>query len=221
MLITENILRNIAETVSQMRAVEIVPLLNYICPQYGISDKSIFEDFLPELLHESNEFNTFSEGMNYQAVALTLKFSRKRISIDDCYRYGRTMKQAANQQAIANCLYGGEWGSKNLGNTKPGDGWALRGSGAIQQTGEFMIGGFAQYYNKMFGTSYNTYQMAELLRKNLSICIHGACWVFAISKALIDEAKADKVIEIREKINGGRFGLDKILKYTDLCKKYL
>jgi predicted chitinase len=37
--------------------------------------------------------------------------------------------------AIANIIYGGEWGRKNLGNTQPGDGWRFRGGGLPQITG--------------------------------------------------------------------------------------
>ena len=221
MLITPSQLKKIATTLTDPRATAISERLNEICPKYGIVDKSIFEDFLPQILHESGEFRTQSESLNYQVQALLLKFGRHRISVDDCYRYGRTAKQKANQQAIANILYGGNWGRVNLGNTKPGDGWALRGSGAIQNTGQWMIGGFAKYYNEKFGTNHTTYQMADLLRIDLSYSIHAACWVFAINKSLIDEAKSDKILAIRKAINGGTFGLSEVIKYTALCKKYL
>jgi putative chitinase len=51
-------------------------------------------------------------------------------------RQGRSAAElAGNPQLLANTVYGGEWGVKNLGNTQPGDGWRYRGRGYAQTTG--------------------------------------------------------------------------------------
>lgn len=42
----------------------------------------------------------------------------------------------SNPQLMAETIYGGEWGKKNLGNMEPGDGWKYRGRGHIQLTGK-------------------------------------------------------------------------------------
>ena len=75
------------------------------------------------------------ESLNYSVEALISKFSRERISVADAQRYGRAAGQVANQEAIANLIYGGAWGRKNLGNTEPGDGWKFRGRSWPQFTG--------------------------------------------------------------------------------------
>lgn len=75
-----------------------------------------------------------TENLNYSAQALTLKFPN-RITRQDAVKFGRTPAHSANQVAIANIIYGGGWGAKNLGNTKVGDGWLLRGRGLVQITG--------------------------------------------------------------------------------------
>lgn len=75
------------------------------------------------------------ESLNYSVDALLTKFGRHRISEADARRYGRSGSRPANQQAIANIIYGGEWGRKNLGNTQPDDGWRYRGGGLAQITG--------------------------------------------------------------------------------------
>lgn len=91
---------------------------------------------LATALHETGgKMQPVVENLNYTSDALISKFSRERISIADANKYGRRAGQAANQQAIANCIYGGEWGRKNLGNTKQGDGWLMRGRGLVQITG--------------------------------------------------------------------------------------
>lgn len=86
--------------------------------------------------HETGaKMTPVSENLNYSVDGLMKTFSRARISKADCEKYGRKTGQAANQQAIANSVYGGEWGKKNLGNTQAGDGWKFRGRGYVQITG--------------------------------------------------------------------------------------
>lgn len=79
------------------------------------------------------------ESLNYTATALLNIFSRARISAADANRLGRKKGEGAvpahRQQEIANLIYGGEWGRKNLGNTLAGDGWRFRGGGYPQTTG--------------------------------------------------------------------------------------
>lgn len=75
------------------------------------------------------------ESLNYSVEGLMKTFSRSRISSADALAYGRKTGRAANQQAIANLVYGGEWGRENLGNTEPNDGWTYRGGGLVQVTG--------------------------------------------------------------------------------------
>lgn len=91
--------------------------------------------FIGQCKHESGNFKRTSENLNYKSSALKALFGRHRISEEDCEKYGRTDDHAADQEMIANCIYGGEWGAKNLGNTEPGDGWKFRGRGYIQLTG--------------------------------------------------------------------------------------
>jgi putative chitinase len=75
------------------------------------------------------------ESLNYSVEGLLKTFSRSRISEADARRLGRTKDRPADQQAIANALYGGAFGEKNLGNTQPGDGWKFRGRSWPQLTG--------------------------------------------------------------------------------------
>lgn len=214
-------LKQLAPNLDLLLAVKIADLLDNICSIYGINQPTIIHDFLANCIHESAGFTRLVEGLNYQAVALTKKFGRHRISVDDCYRYGRTSKQKANQVMIANILYGGDWGFKNLGNVKKDDGWNLRGSGPMQITGRMLCTKFAQYYNRLKGTTYTPEQISELLRTSIEIGIHGACWLFCVEKKLIDEAISDKVLAIRKSINGGTFGLDEIKKLTVLAQKII
>lgn len=75
------------------------------------------------------------ENMNYSVAGLRATFGRHRISDADCRKYGRSKSQSANQVAIANIVYGGEFGRTQLGNVMPGDGWKYRGGGMCHNTG--------------------------------------------------------------------------------------
>lgn len=105
---------------------------------------------IPEMLgqafHESANLSVYTENLNYSADALIKSFSRSRISMEDAHRYGRQVGKPADQEAIANTVYGGTWGKRNLGNTQPNDGWHFRGVGPIQLTGRANITAFARWY---------------------------------------------------------------------------
>lgn len=83
------------------------------------------------------------ESLNYSEQALRSKFSN-RISALDAAKYGRNAQHPANQQMIANKIYGGLWGNANLGNVNPNDGWDFRGRGLCQITGRRNYGVFAE-----------------------------------------------------------------------------
>lgn len=86
--------------------------------------------------HETGaRFVASVENLNYSVDGLLKTFGRHRISEADVRKYGRSGLRPANQPAIANLIYGGEWGRENLGNTKPTDGWDMRGRGLVQITG--------------------------------------------------------------------------------------
>lgn len=90
--------------------------------------------FMAQIHHESG-LKPINENLNYSVEGLIKGFGRHRISVEDAKKYGRTDSQKANQEMIANILYGGKWGLENLGNKKFGDGWKYRGRAFKQITG--------------------------------------------------------------------------------------
>lgn len=92
--------------------------------------------FLAHVGHESDGLQRVVESLNYRADRLVPVFGRHRITQEQARLYGRSANRAANQEAIANIVYGGAWGLRNLGNTEPGDGWKYRGRDPIQTTGK-------------------------------------------------------------------------------------
>lgn len=106
-----------------------------------------FAHFMGQVHHETGGFNSRRENLNYSVKALLSSFGRHRITESDARKFGRGTEQSAKQIEIANAIYGGEWGKKNLGNTQPNDGFLFRGNGSIQLTGRSNHQAFANFVN--------------------------------------------------------------------------
>lgn len=103
--------------------------------KYGIVHPLALAHWLGQMSVESGKFSRMSESLDYSKDALLAKFGRNRISKSDAEKYGRTDTHPSDQRALANILYGGEFGKKQLGNSQEGDGWLYRGGGFKQITG--------------------------------------------------------------------------------------
>lgn len=117
------------------RAGVYLPFLQGAMKAYAITSPKRIAGFLSQISHESAQLSQLVESLNYSTTGLRATFSRSRISDADCQRLGRAAGRPAQQEAIANTIYGGDWGRRNLGNTQPGDGWKFRGRGLKQLTG--------------------------------------------------------------------------------------
>ena len=102
----------------------------------GINTPLRLAHFFAQNKHEAN-LKPKRESLNYSVAGLINTFGRHRITLEQANKYGRKAGQSANQRAIANIVYGGEWGKRNLGNIKPDDGWRFRGGGGFQTTGRY------------------------------------------------------------------------------------
>lgn len=122
---------------TQANAEKYLPHIAKVCAQYEINTPQRVAGFLSQIGTESGGLSTVTESLNYKVSAILALFGRHRITEADARKYGRddATGQKANQEALANLLYGGEFGRKNLGNTEDGDGWKFRGRGLKQLTG--------------------------------------------------------------------------------------
>jgi putative chitinase len=208
--LTPEILTKVSLKIKGQQAIDISTWLKEICPKYGINTADIFHEFIANVLHESDCFTDLSENLNYSAERLMQVWQKRFPNKNIANKY------AHNPRLLANFVYG-----NRLGNEKPNDGWAFRGSGPIQITGYENVSNFTKYYNNKFGTTYTAYEMADLLRTDIAVGIHSACWIFAIAKKLIDLAISDQMRDIVKRINGGFIGLDKRVEIYERAKLYI
>ena len=102
-----------------------------VMPKYGINTARRAAHFISQCAHESNNFRSLSENLNYSEKALNAVFGRY---------FGAAPKRnaaeyARNPEKIANYVYMDEFRKYKMGNVKEGDGWLFRGRGLKQLTG--------------------------------------------------------------------------------------
>ena len=91
-----------------------------------ITDPTARASIMAQVGHESGNFTTLTENLNYKPATLLKIFPKY-------FKTPEEAQQTASQgpQAIANRVYGGR-----MGNTEAGDGFKYRGRGFIQLTGK-------------------------------------------------------------------------------------
>lgn len=176
--------------------------------------------FLGQVHVESGGFRTVIESLNYSADAILKTFGRHRISEADAKKFGRIdaevrkrtgwklADQPAHQNALANILYGGEWGRKNLGNTQPGDGWRFRGRGIKQLTGRDNYRRFSRAWLGDESLLENPDRVA-----NPDGAVASAIWFWRANglNEIADRGSVDAVTKV---VNGGTLGLSNRKTWT-------
>ena len=167
-----------------------------VMPKYGITSKRRVAHFISQCAHESNNFRSLEENLNYSAKALRAVFGRY---------FGNPPKRDADEyhrkpERIANYVYMDEFRKYKMGNVKEGDGWLFRGRGLKQLTGR------SNY--TAFGKSINiSAEEAAIYVATPAGAVESACW-FWDTNNLNKIADTDDVTKMTKRINGGNIGLD-------------
>ncbi len=174
-----------------------------VLPKYGITTKRRVAHFVSQCAHESNNFRSLSENLNYSEKALNAVFGRY---------FGAPPKRnaaeyARNPEMIANYVYMDEFRKYKMGNVKEGDGWLFRGRGLKQLTGR-------ENYTRFGKTVNMSAEEAAEYVGTFQGAIESACW-FWDANNLNDIADTDDVVKMTRKINGGKIGLE------DRQKRYI
>lgn len=98
----------------------------------GVSSPKELAAFMGQMEVECGGFRSMHENLDYRGTRL-LKMFPGRNGMDTLEEANTIAKGGAEN--VANKIYGGEWGRRNLGNSEPGDGWNFHGRGYVQLTG--------------------------------------------------------------------------------------
>jgi putative chitinase len=188
--------RHLAEILSMDKdtAMKWYEALADILPKYGITTQRRVAHFLSQTGHESGNYKTLEENLNYSEKALNSVFGRY---------FGPGKRNAAeyarNPEKIANYVYQDEFRSSKMGNVNEGDGWRFRGRGLKQLTGR-------DNYTRFGKTVGMTAEQAAEYVATEKGAIESACWFWQANN-LNSIADTDDVVKMTKKINGGDIGL--------------
>ncbi|WP_266168362.1 XVIPCD domain-containing protein [Dyella subtropica] len=115
-----------------MSSKENADYLMEVATKSGIKDPKELANFMGQMQVECGGYSRMSENLGYSGSRL-LEVFPGRNGMDTASEANKIA--AGGPDVVANAIYGGTWGKKNLGNTEPGDGWKYHGRGYVQLTG--------------------------------------------------------------------------------------
>jgi putative chitinase len=159
---------------------------------FSLSD-SAAAHFFGQCAHETGEFKTFEENLNYGAAGLVSTFNKYFPSLSSTIGYER------KPEKIANKVYANRMGN---GDEASGDGFRYRGMGALQTTGKNNYKEFSVYMTdpnilltpSLVATKYAFDSAKFFFDKNN---------LWPLCKAVNDAA----IIAVTKRVNGGINGL--------------
>lgn len=177
-----------------------------ILPKYGIDTANRIAGFIAQCAHESGDFRTLEENLNYSAKSLNAVFGRY---------FGEPPKRnaeeyARNPEKIANYVYQDEFRSAKgaMGNTKAGDGWRFRGRGLKQLTGRNNYTAFGK------SVGMTAEEAADYVATEKG-ALESACW-FWDNAGCNKFADAGDIVGLSKRINGGTIGLeDRVRRWNE------
>lgn len=157
--------------------------------------------FLGQVHAESMGFKRVQESMAYRPARLLAIF-KGRNGLDTLAEAEALVKRGPD--AIANHVYGGEWGARKLGNTQPGDGARFIGRGLKQLTGRDNYTRFSKAWQGDLSVLQHPERVAQP-----DGAVASAIWYWSSRKPQGIEAHADAfdIAEVTRLVNGGLIGL--------------
>ena len=181
--------------------------LSQLLPDYEINTPQRIAAFIAQCAHESGEFTTLKENLNYRAPTLR-KIFPKYFPTDELANHYASLPN--KQEAIANKVYANRMGN---GDEASGDGFRYCGRGLIQLTGKDNYTWFAA------SIGITPDEASEYLQ-TFEGAAQSACW-FWESNNLNQWADKGDILTLTKRINGGTIGLDDRIKHYEHAKHIL
>ena len=199
-----------AAGISQPLAERWYPYFVDAFNRYFVYSPLVMSHVIAQIGHESGGFARLEENLSYRSADRLIIVFGSRNGLDRHKAY----LLAGNPIEIANFVYGGEWGRRNLGNTQQNDGWFFRGGGLIQLTGR------ANYTKAAEALGIDIMRLPDLVRKDEAIAAQVAMW-WLWDNGLQAYFDADDVRGATQRINGGTNGLADRINRLERAKKVL
>lgn len=173
-----------------------LPVLNGF-NEFNVYSPLRMAHFIAQIGHESTSFSQTEEGLYYRSTQRIIDIFGNRNGLTPQI----ASRLVGNPKALANFVYGGAWGKKNLGNTEPNDGWDFRGSGPGQTTGR------ANHTDAADGLGVELHRSAELMRTDTEYGARAASY-FWWKRGIQPAADADDLTRVTKLYNGGLNGFE-------------
>ena len=207
-LITPDLLRALG--CDQETAIKWAGALDEAAQRYGMYKPTVVEDWLGQLVVESERFTKTSENLYYVTPQRLLAVWPTRFAMQRGTGKRFAPDYVRNPQKLANAVYSGRMGN---GDETSGDGWRFAGGGIGQLTGREMWEGYARYSGRDVVSN-------PALFEQVAVSADSAAWVFAVAKGLILLAEQDLVRRIAKRYNGGLVGFEDRQKATAAVRRY-
>ena len=180
--------------------------LEQLLPDYDINTPQRIAAFIAQCAHESGNFTTLKENLNYRPATLRKLFPKYFPTDELAEEYCR---KSNKQEAIANRIYANRMGnSSEFDTADPPSKWI--GRGLIQLTGRHNYQNFADSI-EVDGRPLNINEVPEYLA-SFEGAAQSACWFWETNK-LNTWADAGNIKELTRRINGGFIGLEDRIKH--------
>jgi putative chitinase len=189
------------------------PLLQEHMSRAGMTGKRIRAAMaLANFGHETAGGRRLIESLDYSPDRLAAVFGSRATTraLDACRRPGR----AADERAIANEVYGGDWGRRNLGNKLPGDGWNYRGRGLIQLTGRWSYARVADVLGRELTDAW-----VDSIGTPAGAAESACVWWSRMGLNFV--ADTGDLPKLRKAVNGGSVGLEDVKRRYDQARALL
>lgn len=181
--------------------------LSKLLPDYEINTPERIAAFIAQCSHESGEFTTIKENLNYRWETLRRLFPKYFPTDDLAKRYASMPNK---QEAIANRIYANRMGN---GPEESGDGFRYRGRGLIQLTGK-------ENYSWFAASLDITVEEASEYIETFEGAAQSACWFWETNN-LNRFADVGDIKGLTKAINGGYIGLEDRIKHYEHAKEVL
>jgi len=163
--------------------------------RYAITTPRRVAHFLAQVGHESNGLTVTEEDLFYRTAGRIQAVWPRRFATE-----AEAALYVRNPGALANFVYAGR---RDLGNVKPGDGFAFRGRGLIQTTGRRNFTRLAE----VFGFDGPEAAAAWAATREGAAMSAALFWADNRLNDLADQGAGEMVEAITLRVNGGRNGL--------------
>ena len=180
-----------AEQLKQLHiGEEWVDALNETFTRFDISNPARQAAFIGQASHESGNFKTLKENLNYRAETLMRVWPKRFPTLEFAKQYEK------NPKKIANSVYSNRMGNRDEAS---GDGYRFRGRGLFQLTGH------SNYFHAGKALGEDFVMNPDLVATPRYATLTAA--FFWQTHKLNDYADARDYLTMTKRINGGTIGL--------------